>query len=214
MKAAKTKKKAGKRSNEVSQKTKNKILVTALKVFANAGFHKASLRDIAALAGTTHNLIRHYFGSKDDLWKAVVDYKIGLHSDSLRQIIKEAGSTDPVDLLKLFIKAFVSYTAKNSELSKIFLSDYGSNSPHMDYLRKKQKVFLDITYPIFKKVQEKGYFKDLNHESFATYLIVLVETPIVSSHFANKIMKIDICSEKGIALHTKHVLRFLFHNDN
>ncbi len=214
MKSGKEKKKSGRQSNEESEKTKNKIIVTALKLFSQNGFYNTNLREIAAHAGTTHNLIRHHFGSKDDLWKAVVDYKVQIHADSLRQILEEAGSMDPVALFKLFIKDLISYTAKNTELSKIFLSDYSRNSTHLNYLLKKRKIFLDITQPIFEKVQAKGYFRDLNHESFAIYLTSLVETPIVTSNFTNKVMKTDISSEKGIAIHTKHVLRFLFHNEN
>ncbi|MBN2041976.1 MAG: TetR/AcrR family transcriptional regulator [Spirochaetes bacterium] len=214
MKSVKENKKSGRQSNEEAEKTKIKILDSALKIFAQNGFYNTSLRDIAAHAGTTHNLIRHHFGSKDDLWKAAVDNKIQSHADSLTEILEDAGLMDPVDLLKLFIKTFISYTARNTELAKIFFSDYGRNNPHLDYLLKKQKVFLDITQPIFTKVQKKGYFRDINHESFAIYLTSLVETPIVTSVFTNKIMKVDISSEKGIAIHTKNVLRFLFGNEN
>jgi TetR/AcrR family transcriptional regulator len=213
MKSDKNKRKLGKQSNEVSQVTKNRILIAALEIFARDGFHKAGLRDIAALAGTTHNLIRHHFGSKDDLWKAAVDYKIQIHADNLRQIIYEAGSMDPVSLLKSVIKAFISYTAKNPELARISLGDYSRKNSHVDYIFKKQKVFLDLTFPIFKKVQLTGYFKNYNHETFGIYLTSLVETPIVTSYYTSKIMKIDICSKKGIALHTKHVMEFLFKKD-
>ena len=57
----------GKQSKEVAEKTKKKILVTALKAFAKKGFANASLREIAAKAGVRHNVIRHHFGSKDAL---------------------------------------------------------------------------------------------------------------------------------------------------
>jgi TetR/AcrR family transcriptional regulator len=213
MKSAKVKIKSGRQSNEVSEQTKTKILISALNIFAQEGFHNASLRDIASLAGTTHNLIRHHFGSKEDLWKAAVDYKINIHAENLRKILNETESTDPVFLLKSFIKEFVSYTAGNTELAKIFLSNYSKNSYQLEYLLNKQKIFLDLTYPIFKKVQLKGYFKNFNHASFAVYLTSLVETPIVTSYFTNKIIKLDICSEKGIAFHSKNIIRILFHED-
>jgi TetR/AcrR family transcriptional regulator len=213
MKSIKIKKRLGRQSNKVSEKTKVRILTSALKIFARKGFYSANLRDIAAYAGTSLNLIRHHFGSKDDLWKAVVDDRVLIHANHLRQILKEANSTDPVALLKLFITAFISFTAKNADLAKISLSNYDKNSPHLKYLHKKQKIFYDITYPIFKEVKAMNFFKDLNHETFIIYMRALVEIPIVTSYFTNKRLKINILSGEGLAFHTKNVLKFLF-NDN
>src|SRR4030042_5075163 len=105
MKAGKAKKQLGKQSNEVSVKTKKKIIVSALKIFAREGFSNAKLRDIASLAGTTHSLIRHHFGSKDDLWKAVVDYGLNLQEKNILRIIKSRESADAVELFKDFIKS-------------------------------------------------------------------------------------------------------------
>ena len=58
----------GKRSKEVAEKTKKRILMAAVKIFAKEDYSDAKLRVIAAKADATHNLIRHHFGSKDDLW--------------------------------------------------------------------------------------------------------------------------------------------------
>jgi TetR/AcrR family transcriptional regulator len=213
MKPVRTKRKLGKHSNEESQKTKNKITVSALEIFARDGFNKASLRDIAELAGTTHNLIRHHFGSKDDLWKAVVEYGIQIHAGLLNQIIANTESSDPIHLLKLFIKTYISIVAKNNELSKIIISSYNNTRENLDFLLKKQKVLLDIIYPFFKQAQMKGYFKGYDNESFTIYLRALIETPFITSYMANKLMKLDIHSEKGIVLHTKRVMDFLFKKD-
>ncbi|MBN2403456.1 MAG: TetR/AcrR family transcriptional regulator [Spirochaetes bacterium] len=213
MKAKKFKKKLGRQSNEVSERTKKKIIMASLKIFAQEGFFNAKLRDIAALAGTTHSLIRHHFGSKEDLWKAVVDYGTSMHADRLRQIINESGLIDPVEILKKFIKTYITATVRNTELSKILLHDNSRTSPHLDYLWEKQKETNDVARPIFKRVQAKGYFKDFNNESFTVYVRALVETPIATWDLTNKMFEYDIRSEKGITLHTERVINFLFKKD-
>ena len=53
--------------------TRERILDAAEGVFAERGFHGASLRDLAAAAGVTRSLIHHHFGSKEQLWLAVGD---------------------------------------------------------------------------------------------------------------------------------------------
>lgn len=53
--------------------TKGAILDAARLVFAEQGFHGATIRGIAAQAGVDPALVHHYFGSKEDLFGAVID---------------------------------------------------------------------------------------------------------------------------------------------
>lgn len=47
------------------------ILRAATTEFARAGFHGATMRDIAQKADVSQGLIHHHFGSKEGLWNAV-----------------------------------------------------------------------------------------------------------------------------------------------
>ena len=205
--------KLGKQPRDVSEKTKQTVLKAALKIFAREGFSNTKLRDIAALTGSTHSLIRHHFGSKDDLWKAVVDYAFKLHEDSLLKILTLRKSADPVELFKDFIASYVTTVAKNPELSKILLHDNSRSSPHLDYLKERQKKLHLIIEPVFKNVQKCGYFKGFDHYSFSVYVSALVEIPIATREMTNQLLKEDILSKKGIALHKERVLSFFFPKD-
>jgi AcrR family transcriptional regulator len=205
--------KLGKQSRVVSEKTKQTVLKAALKIFAQEGFANAKLRDIAALAGTTHSLITHHFGSKDDLWKAVVDYGLDLQEIKILKIIKSRGSDDPVELFKDFIRSFVSTISKNPELSKIMLHDNSRTSPHLEYLIERQKKLHSIVEPVFLDAQKCGYFKGFNHDSFLVYVRALVETPIATRDITNQLLGEDIISAKGISNHANRVLKFLFRKD-
>ena len=61
------------REERTGDATRGKILDAAEDVFAEHGFHAASLRDLADAAGVTRSLIHHHFGSKEQLWIAVSD---------------------------------------------------------------------------------------------------------------------------------------------
>ena len=213
MEQKKNKGKLGKQSREVSGRTKETVLKAALKVFAKEGFYNAKLRDIADLAGTTHSLIRHHFGSKDDLYKAVVDYGLNLHEERLLRVTKLHKMDNPVELFKDFIASYVSTVAKNPELSKILMHNNTSTSPLFNYLIERRKQLHLIVEPVFKRVQQCGYFKDFDHNSFLIYLLALVETPVVMMDMSNKLLGRDILSRKGVSMHTERVLNFLFHKD-
>jgi AcrR family transcriptional regulator len=50
------------------------MLDTAVRVFAERGYHGASMADIAAGAGVTKPMVYAYFGSKDDLYLRCIDH--------------------------------------------------------------------------------------------------------------------------------------------
>ncbi|MFV8166325.1 TetR family transcriptional regulator [Mycobacterium sp. 134] len=54
--------------------TREELVATARRMFAEGGYDKTSLRDIAAAAAVDPALIRHYFGSKAELFRATVGW--------------------------------------------------------------------------------------------------------------------------------------------
>lgn len=54
--------------------TRNDIVATARRLFADSGYDKTSVRDIAAAAGVDPALIRHYFGSKAELFRSTMGW--------------------------------------------------------------------------------------------------------------------------------------------
>lgn len=53
--------------------TRDRILDTALRVFAKTGYYGTSLRDIAAECNLTHPALLYHFGNKADLLAAVLE---------------------------------------------------------------------------------------------------------------------------------------------
>lgn len=54
--------------------TRQILLDTARRMFADAGYDKTSVRDIASGAGVDPALIRHYFGTKAELFRATMGW--------------------------------------------------------------------------------------------------------------------------------------------
>lgn len=54
-------------------KTRKKLIEVASRLFCERGFDGVSTRDIVSAAGTTLPTISHHFGSKDGLYRAVLD---------------------------------------------------------------------------------------------------------------------------------------------
>jgi AcrR family transcriptional regulator len=54
--------------------TRNVILAAARHLFADTGYDKTSVREVAAAAGVDPAMIRHYFGSKAELFRATMGW--------------------------------------------------------------------------------------------------------------------------------------------
>ncbi|MEF1290711.1 TetR/AcrR family transcriptional regulator, partial [Vibrio sp. M260118] len=90
-----TERKQGRRSAQDAEKTKCEIMRVATELFCELGYERVSLRNISDKAGVSHSLIRHHFGSKEQIWYAISD---GLHlymEKYMQTIIKEMAQDAP-----------------------------------------------------------------------------------------------------------------------
>jgi AcrR family transcriptional regulator len=56
------------------QETRGRIMEAAQQIFATYPYHSAGIRMISKLAGVDHPLISYYFGSKAELFRAVISH--------------------------------------------------------------------------------------------------------------------------------------------
>ncbi len=58
---------------EQRRRTEARILDAATQVFFSAGYERATIRAVASAAGVDAGLVMHYFGSKQELFRRVID---------------------------------------------------------------------------------------------------------------------------------------------
>ena len=58
---------------EQRRRTETRILDAATQVFFSAGYDRATIRAVASAAGVDAGLVMHYFGSKQELFRRVID---------------------------------------------------------------------------------------------------------------------------------------------
>jgi len=58
---------------EQRQRTEARILAAATQAFFGAGYDRTTIRAVAAAAGVDAGLVMHYFGSKQELYRRVID---------------------------------------------------------------------------------------------------------------------------------------------
>ena len=91
------------------------ILDKALTMFATVGYAGMSLRTLNRELGVSHNLIYQRFGTKEELWRAAVDYGFGRLVRHLRGLF-DPTLTDPLEQLRVAVHRFLVYSAEHPEL--------------------------------------------------------------------------------------------------
>ena len=69
--------------------TKENIILAALRLFLLRGYKNVSLIDVAKEVGITKGGIYHYFGSKEQLFHAGIDYLFGYYEEKYTKFLNE-----------------------------------------------------------------------------------------------------------------------------
>jgi TetR/AcrR family acrAB operon transcriptional repressor len=101
------------RTKEEASITRENVLTAALEVFSRYGYSAARLEDIAQAAGVTRGAIYHHFGSKEELYKAlVIERSAGINQ--LAEVTVSQGGT-PLEIIRRLLTSLFEYLEENEE---------------------------------------------------------------------------------------------------
>jgi TetR/AcrR family transcriptional regulator len=118
--------------SEVRSKTRigeeniERILDAGLTVFSRFGLRGARTDQIAELAGMSKPNLLYYFGSKSELYVAVLKRTLDMWLAPLRKI---DASADPREALTAYITSKVAYSRSHPEASRLFAIEIIQGAP-------------------------------------------------------------------------------------
>ncbi|OGP57635.1 MAG: hypothetical protein A2V67_09275 [Deltaproteobacteria bacterium RBG_13_61_14] len=137
-------------------KTKyDRILESAIKVFARKGFHNSRISEIAAEAEVADGTIYLYFKNKDDIL-------IRLFENSLEQIIADLRAeigkeNDALRKLRRFIKMHLDLVNKNPNLAVVLQVELRQSNKFMkEYEPTRFIDYLNLIAEIIREGQAQG----------------------------------------------------------
>jgi AcrR family transcriptional regulator len=192
----------------VAEHTKQTMVETALRVFATHGFEGISLREMAGEMGTTHGLIRHYFGTKDGLWQAAVDHAVARYAAALAPHIARVADdlTEPVALAKDVVHNFLLVSAHYPDLLRIILHEGVRGGARLEYALAQFAPFGAALEPLLRRVQQQGQLEHLNNRTFFLLLVTGGAAPFALAAFTQAM--IDEGAGAEIQIH-QHIDRFI-----
>jgi AcrR family transcriptional regulator len=164
----------------VSEERKEQITEAATKVFAEQGFDKARMDDIAAEAKLSKGTLYLYFKSKDAIIKHLLESLFEREFADLSSLIDDPRPAS--EKLMLFAEKFIGDMHKWSRLIPImyeFLGRLFRQSIVQEAFKKYLRVYLDMVTPIIQQGIDKGEFKEADASEIAITFGALFEGTIL-----------------------------------
>jgi TetR/AcrR family transcriptional regulator len=110
----------------IRQSNEALILVAAERIFAGAGFSGATMAAIAEASGLPKANLHYYFGSKQELYRAVL---AGTLKDWLLPTHGITAEADPRTAIEHYIRDKMALSAKRPHASKVFANELLHGAP-------------------------------------------------------------------------------------
>jgi TetR/AcrR family transcriptional regulator len=101
--------------------TRQALLAAAVAAFGQLGYDGVSIREIERRAGVNRGLVAHYFGTKDVLWRATVDWLMGEFASELARYDDVLSLVSPAERPRIITKVCAHFISKYPQYFRLIL---------------------------------------------------------------------------------------------
>jgi len=201
---------AGRPRNADSEATRALILEGALEAFASAGYEGASVRELTRRLGVSHNLVHHYFGSKEKLWRAAIDYALGEKLWGVIERLDDLGEhEDPFEALDAALRSFVMLVARLPSVPRILALESAEEGPRLDYIYARYFAqAVGVATRLLDRIAAAGG-ACVDPRSFVLFVGIGASAPFSHASVARRLGGPDPFSEAGIRTHADAVIQLV-----
>ena len=154
---------------------RERLLETAIAMFAEKGYAGTSVREIVEQAGVSKPVLYYYFKSKEGLFLAILEMAENLQKELLARVLESAGSV--LERLLLLYRRIYAGIDKNRNLYKMIHGlIYGppQGAPDYDLTRYHRHMF-DAIRNIYNAGIDGGEVKKIADDEAAYLVLSLID---------------------------------------
>ena len=188
---------------------REQILEAAEELFAEYGFEGTSVRQLAQKAKVNVAMISYYFGSKEQLIKALIQHRAGNFKETLEALNRDGNS--PIEKLEKLIEYNVDRIFNNNRFHRVINREISLHQ--RSAFNKMISDTLLKNFEEMKKLiidgQKKKVFRNVDVELTIASMIGTISKVVQSSYFSCRIINID--PSKNSIFEEKHKSRVKKH---
>ena len=178
---------------------RSRLLHAATDAFAEYGYEGASLRAIADNAGVSFQLIAYYFGSKEELWVATVDFLFERYLETGKGLgFKSSGNL--AEQFHNHLRLLLTDMLQRPQLRKIWIQEYLADSPrYHEVIRPKIKHLYDtLGRPYFEEVVRLGIVERFTAGEIGLLWSSIVQNNVVYPYYVELLLGLPSGSAKSV----------------
>ncbi len=185
-------------------RSKQKILLTAEKLFAEKGI-SVSVDMIADKAGLNKRMIYHYFGSKDKLWRAVIERQYQKVSAIEAEI---SASQNLSEIIQFLIERYYQFLASDRYFVKLLMYENLRAGRSVRRLSVSQSKI-----PIIKALEQalkKSNIADLDPRNLLIDCLALCFFYFSNQATLSALFDTDLSDDENIKSRIEHIKKVFF----
>jgi len=132
----------------------NKILNSAGAVFAQFGFYKATISQIAAQAGVADGTLYLYFKNKEDILYQFINFKTKFVFQEMHAAVERGSNAE--EKLRQLIRCHLTEFQNDKNMAVIFQSEVRYLRETESQIKDMSKMYLDLLSDILEQGQIEG----------------------------------------------------------
>lgn len=166
------------KNKKLVEKRREQIVLAAIKLFAQKGFHKTSLRDLAEEAGISHGNIYDYVGSKQDIFFLIHEF---INKIAIEQSNRSTDNVeDPLEKLRRMVQAeFKLMHDWSDAVLLLYQETHILDAPLMKALLKIERARVLKIEEVLEECIKKGRLRKFNTRVAANLIKSMAEAWVV-----------------------------------
>jgi AcrR family transcriptional regulator len=197
---------------EITERSRDRILRAALEEFATRGFDGTTTAEIARRAGVTQPLVHYHFATKDALWETTMEAAFAGVLESFDGVLAELADLGLIDQLKVLVRRYVRFCAAHPEIGRIVTHEGVQGGPRLQWLIDHHMAGqFDWFRTLYDTAVADGLVKDLPVEHVVTSLnasgayLFIVRAAMFELH------QLDVADPAVVEAHADTVVELFFH---
>lgn len=180
---------------------KKKVILAALDLFSNRGFHATTTAAIAKRAGVSEGTIYKYFRSKEDLLSSLLTPLIVQLRDNF--FIRFNDYSNLSDLIDFVIQDRLEFVEDNFEVIKLSIQDLLTDNY---YTQQFKDSFSDQSGSNDFLQEIKDRFPEMNQSLSTVQFVRVLLGPIISYVLQNRVFDLKSSQQEDMKLIKKQIM--------
>ncbi len=139
---------------EQFEDVRDRLIAAARTAFSQKGYKAATIREITKLAGANVGAINYHFGSKQDLYHAVLEATFSPLRERIRGALE--GTVGPLERVERVVRAVLAHMAQYREMPPIMVREIASGRELAEPIRRNFGSLLPLLAATIGEGQAEG----------------------------------------------------------